>query len=348
MTRIFTLDYLRGLAALSILIYHFYAWQGFNLDANSFLGRIGLYGVTIFYILSGLTLYHVYKNQVIDNRFSLKNFYIKRFARIYPLLIATTIVSIILYRYSYSNIDLFLNITGLFGFIKWDTYYATGAWSIGNELTFYALFPILILSIFRNRTLFYFLSLAILAISLYYSFIQLPPQIEGFWRDYINPLNQAIYFTSGVIFGNVLNLIKFKQFTLWMILFLSILIFTYWPTTDQKIQLISGLDRYILFICCILVVGCTTLIKPFTLELLNKPLVFLGEISYSLYLIHPLVYKFMGILDDKYNYTDNRTVFLMSIIMVTIFVSWLSYSFFEKPAMKMINTIFQRAKLSPN
>ncbi|WP_367892016.1 acyltransferase family protein, partial [Rodentibacter pneumotropicus] len=55
--RISSLDYLRGLCSFSIMIYHYMLWTGYKVDANDFISRMGIYGVSIFYILSGLTLY---------------------------------------------------------------------------------------------------------------------------------------------------------------------------------------------------------------------------------------------------------------------------------------------------
>ncbi|MGZ5244541.1 MAG: acyltransferase family protein, partial [Bacteroidia bacterium] len=60
MKRIHNLDYLRGIAAFGIMAYHYLAWSFGEFSAEDFMGRFGLYGVSIFYCLSGLTLYSVY------------------------------------------------------------------------------------------------------------------------------------------------------------------------------------------------------------------------------------------------------------------------------------------------
>lgn len=58
--RLHNLDYLRGIAASVIMIYHLSSWVFGRHDVGSFLGKSGVYGVSIFYILSGLTLFYVY------------------------------------------------------------------------------------------------------------------------------------------------------------------------------------------------------------------------------------------------------------------------------------------------
>ena len=67
MTRIKELDYLRGLAALSIMYYHFIKWLHVYDGAQTFIGKLSVYGVEIFYILSGITLFHVYQNSLSSN-----------------------------------------------------------------------------------------------------------------------------------------------------------------------------------------------------------------------------------------------------------------------------------------
>jgi len=56
MLRIKELDYLRGFAALGIMFYHYMKWLYIYDGAQSFIGRVSVYGVEIFYILSGITL----------------------------------------------------------------------------------------------------------------------------------------------------------------------------------------------------------------------------------------------------------------------------------------------------
>jgi len=58
--RLFSNDYLSGMAAFGITIYHFNLWTFGEQTTDTFIERVGIYGVSIFYILSGLTLYCVY------------------------------------------------------------------------------------------------------------------------------------------------------------------------------------------------------------------------------------------------------------------------------------------------
>lgn len=114
------------------------------LDSSNALGRLGVYGVSIFFILSGLSVAIVYNASIKDITTSI-NLFIRRILRIWPLLwVVCFLIFFKMYMSgTYSWKLLLINITTLFGFIKPTAYLATGAWSIGNEMVYYALTPLI-------------------------------------------------------------------------------------------------------------------------------------------------------------------------------------------------------------
>ena len=52
-TRIEALDWLRGLMALSIMIYHLTYWHIHEIQSENVLGKLGIYGVSIFLYFLG-------------------------------------------------------------------------------------------------------------------------------------------------------------------------------------------------------------------------------------------------------------------------------------------------------
>lgn len=199
--RLYNLDYLRGLAAFGIMIYHYLCWTVGEFSADTFMGRVGIYGVSIFYILIGLTLYYVYYDKMQPNFQEVFGFFRKRIFRIFPLLWLVTFIAIVLTRSIPNFLDLFLNLSGLFGFVKWQVYFSAGVWSIGNELVFYVFFPFFILFAKSNKPLFVGLCTIIFSLYLYFAFARLNPQLSlgSQWKDYINPLNQVFLFLSGFL-----------------------------------------------------------------------------------------------------------------------------------------------------
>jgi len=82
---------LRGLAILSVAIFHFFP----NLLPNGFLG------VDLFFVISGYLITTIIIRDLNKNNFSFFNFYIKRFKRIYPsiLLLLLTFSLILFFFY---------------------------------------------------------------------------------------------------------------------------------------------------------------------------------------------------------------------------------------------------------
>jgi peptidoglycan/LPS O-acetylase OafA/YrhL len=60
-SRIKSLDYLRGLMAFSIMIYHFYGASVQKIGADTTLSRIGIYGVSITPVLLSFAVYRTIK-----------------------------------------------------------------------------------------------------------------------------------------------------------------------------------------------------------------------------------------------------------------------------------------------
>ncbi|AYH05651.1 acyltransferase family protein [Pectobacterium parmentieri] len=98
--RVESLDYLRGVMALSVVIYHYVSWSGGYglLGSEHLLGKLGVYAVSMFYILSGLSLAYVYDGKI-KSLSDAKKFAIKRIFRIFPLFwIVTTLALIIKFK----------------------------------------------------------------------------------------------------------------------------------------------------------------------------------------------------------------------------------------------------------
>jgi peptidoglycan/LPS O-acetylase OafA/YrhL len=128
MFRIKELDYLRGLAALSIMCYHFMKWLHVYDGAHTFIGRLSVYGVEMFYILSGIALFHVYNSNLNLKKISIVNYFTKRFFRIFPLFWLSIALTLIVALKKISVAKLLLNVSGIFSVFSWDEYIATGSW----------------------------------------------------------------------------------------------------------------------------------------------------------------------------------------------------------------------------
>ena len=336
MNRIYNLDYLRGLAAFGIMIYHYLSWTYGHFSTDSIIDRTGVYGVAIFYVLSGLTLFHVYHKKMLPSKRDLADFFRKRAFRILPLFWLVTISPIVKSGKVPDLTYLGLNLTGLFGFFAWDKYLATGAWSIGNELVFYVFFPFFVLFYNKAKVVLALLSVLIFGIYLYFSFFRLDDSINLAvqWKDYINPLNQLFLFLSGFLIGACFKDVKMSLALSFLLLITGLCIFSYYPVSGDPVNLVTGFTRLAFTLSCILI--CTSFYK-FSFELpkaIHIPFKTLGEMSYSVYLMHPLVYALMKVLNKKiFNFSPE--VLLGLCISATFLLSYFIYKYFEKYFMKL-------------
>jgi peptidoglycan/LPS O-acetylase OafA/YrhL len=127
-------------------------------------------GVTIFFVLSGFLIFHRYAEKLSTARISLREYFVNRFARIYPMYFIVTVLAFLSGSGHDGSNDgggmIFLNLSFLRGFF--DDYKFTGVssgWSLTVEEMFYLVFPLII---FAGRKIkFIFQALIFLGIGLF-------------------------------------------------------------------------------------------------------------------------------------------------------------------------------------
>lgn len=349
-TRLHTLDYLRGLAALSIMIYHYSVWINGQFTSEHVLGRIGLYGVSVFYVLSGLTLYHVYYQNMHGTVDDIKDFFLKRFFRIFPLLWLTIFLTCLLQFQFPPLYKLFLNVTGLFSILKWDGYIGTGVWSIGNELCFYLFFPFFVILSKRSKISFYILASAIFAVYLYFAYAILPEydvlKKSGSFL-YINPLNQVFLFLCGFMVGLFFTKVTVNQVVVAALAVIVVATFIFYPVTGDRINLVIEETRLIFTLLC--VVLCFSFYKTTVLfpSWLDKPLTLLAEYSYALYLLHPIVWRLFEVIFEYAGVSFNPVVMMPVCMISSLIASKFVYEYYEKYFMAKGRSISKKYILKP-
>ena len=110
------------------------------------------------------------------------------------------------------------------------------------------------------------------------------------------------------------------------ILMSSILVFVYYPISGGFSKLLYGNERIIFTLLSIYLVYSFSVFDVYVPRTIHSPLLFLGEISYGLYLLHPIVYLFLSKLLP--NTLPFYIIFLISSLS-SICLSYLSFSKFE-------------------
>ncbi|MBI4031091.1 MAG: acyltransferase, partial [Proteobacteria bacterium] len=155
---------LRFFAALVVFIYHIGYFLPLSVRESFGILKKGYLAVDFFFILSGFILTHAYVEAARQKRFSAKEFYIRRFARIYPLHFVTLLVMAAIsftrlgYGFIFDEVERFQTIpffNHLFLLHAWGVEptlrFNIPSWSISAEWFAYLLFPALLLIFLRLK-----------------------------------------------------------------------------------------------------------------------------------------------------------------------------------------------------
>lgn len=358
MQRVHSIDYLRGFLALSVMIYHYISWSVGVPDSSTVLGRLGIYAVSTFYIISGISLYLVYTGTSWSTSNTVR-FAIKRVCRIAPLYWVATIATIAFFilkpgPFLPNWLKYFSNLTLTFGFFSPSSYVPSGGWSIGNEMVFYAIFPILTLMASRTWSLIIGL-LAFTGVYLHFAFNILTPEhsLAEQWRLYINPFNQAFLFFIGIIIGFASKNHPAKGGALpYLALVSSLFAFALWPANGNQINIVTGYNRLAFTAIC--ATACWSILnaKIAYTGIATKILKYFGDISYSIYLLHGAIHLYtIAYIYPLVCTQPSPEAKLYSLLFistpVTLTTSYLVYRYIEQPFIRFGKNLTNTMAESP-
>ncbi len=287
------IDGLRTVAVLLVLIFHFDLFV---------IGKAGFIGVDIFYVISGFLITGIIRRDLEAGRFHFGYFLYRRLRRLYPSLIATLFLTLaagwflfLPFRYAELATETLWSLLYVVNFYFWQNvnYFGLQAnevpllhmWSLAIEEQFYFFFPLACWGIWRwfPRLLLPAVLLGILTsfglgliftpIKPELSFYLLPTrawelllgsvlaltvygrQINGIWLQAMGPLGLVLVALAVVIHGPLTSVPG------WYLLL---------PTLGAVAMLLGGYAAD----------------APVTRLMASKPMVWVGKISYPLYLVH--------------------------------------------------------------
>lgn len=333
------IDALRGLAAVGVVIVHAAYIHPLGVDFHSWNVNYFSLGVALFFVISAFSMCIAYSNGVGGTH--IRSYSLRRFFRIAPLFY----FMLIAWDYFYLNpsaSQLLMNITFTFGF--WESTQVSlvpAGWSIGVEAIFYLLFPVL--SFWRGvRSSFLLL---VLALTVCYLFNKYSHSEEPYFY-WTNFLTNSPYFAFGILGWSLFNLAPHKHrkvlglLCLFAGLSLMTIMFFYGPLMSS--ERVTSLPVPVGFVFawgaafCLLVLS-QALYPIFFL--VNRFTLFLGKISYGLYLMHPLFIYHSEITPWAATLTENPLL-VMPIVAVatltaTIPIAFLLYVFVESPFIRL-------------
>ena len=372
--RFLELDVFRGIAAFCVVVYHYTTWYDVNYKHSPkihFYFTLGNHGVEFFFLISGFVIL-----LTMERTKTSWDFIIGRFSRLYPpywvaVILTFTVVSLTQLPIDppASLGDAVFNLTMLHGFFKIP--HVDGVyWTLTVELCFY----ITMFIIYRAKLLKHIELIATgwFVIALCYSlasyayhwkwFSQMRPEVH-----YASISQVAVDYqlmTAGVgnqpsglikIFGDLLITILILKFAHLFIAGMMLY--------REKQQGFSAY-RWLLIGACVLkqrvayswenswqttliVAGCVLLfylaLRGYLSFINLNPLIFMGTISYSLYLTHQNIgYAIIRML---YQYNINPYISIFIAIIASLGLATLMVFFVERPALKFIRGCYRKNKL---
>lgn len=364
-----SLTALRGIAALLVAVFHFeMAVARFVPAAQSMFFEKCYLMVDLFFMMSGFIMLHVYSNQFKDNiqTKSLKKFLVARFARIYPLHLFSLLLLIVIVRWltDWGNppiileqpADILPNIFLLhsFGFTKiysWNI----PSWSISAEWAAYLLFPIIALCINKKKVITIIL-LALFIIAAYYAIMYLLSRK--------NPINPAIpvphNLNTTFDYGYIRGIAGFATGILVYLLYELRAVRKAFSSDLVSLLIILAItismhfalnDSLAVLLFAILVLSFTANNGRIAKICNRKILQFLGDISYSVYLMQIFLQEpfshgiylpgITGIGRGKQNIDfSSGVLYCIIYLILLIMISYISYQWVERPSRRFINRIW--------
>lgn len=326
---------LRGVASVWVVFYH--TLKHVPVVAS------GYAGVDIFFVLSGFVLSHVYlRDSTLGNAKGYATFLGARLARIYPLHLFSLLfllgVLLVLPHFAqrypdpvarFSSGAFFASLLLIQNWAHWRiNCWNTPAWSLSAEWLAYLCFPFLLVMLRKLR--------ASIAVTLALAFFALSSAIGLLFLSGDHMLsgttgrNGLVRMAGEFVAGCFIYLAYLRGWRMPQIVGLTLLI----------VLLAVGMAGNKTPLSFALVLAAVPVVlmaaqegNLFSKFLETKPIIFLGEISFSIYMMHWIVIQIFNWLSDHgmvWNWFLLKTVTLLTVLGLSIG----TYQFIELPARK--------------
>lgn len=343
------LDGLRGLAILLVVVYHNFGF------INVFF--FGWLGVDLFFVLSGFLITDILLKTV-GKKDYLRNFYVRRMLRIFPLYYLCLILFLIVLPKTNLQFDVQYYVdhqAWIWTYLQnWiytfqnpgQTNTLNHLWSLAVEEQFYLLWPLAVLFIRNTKYLLLFISLILLAV--------LGLRLWA-WMHQVVDLAYFNLFTftriDGICIGCMIALLQrvspnfLKRYTTGIVLFFAFMNFAFF-FVNRRYQFafpylaLAGYTTFAMMFGLLVNEAVTNKSKLVNL-LFNIPLLkFFGKISYGFYIFHWPVYILLGpyLFSWVAKFVNGSSLqFTVSVLatLAAVGISWLSYQYFEKYFLKL-------------
>jgi peptidoglycan/LPS O-acetylase OafA/YrhL len=341
-----SLDGLRGIAAMLVVIFHFYSYPNgyYSTDDYSLykkVAEIGQHGVSLFFVLSGFVITRILIHGKDDSQY-FSTFFRKRILRIAPLyyLFLITWFFILPFIIQVPSVPLvnqlpyYFYLQNIFSTLGISLNGPPHFWSLAVEEHFYVLWPLAVFYI-PTRHLGKVIGVSVvLVLLLKYVMIQNKLPIHDFTFTRMDQLLMGSYLALLEVKGRFKThsaryFLKFTLLTIPLALILYSL--------ESHIHFAKELFKYSLlgimfasFLATILSLKSTSIINRL---LATRVLQYLGRISYGIYVWHVIALIFLHF----FFLTKTMFIDILITVALTLLFAHISYFYFETHFIKLKN-----------
>jgi peptidoglycan/LPS O-acetylase OafA/YrhL len=335
---------LRFFAALAVLLYHYGAGfadrSGVPIPLAHMLHN-GYLGVSLFFVLSGFILTYTHQRDILDRHF-LADFYVARFARVYPVYLLALLIALPVLAHPLSPADVAAVLTMVQSWTPPQSssgyLWVMQAWTLSVEMAFYLFFPAILLCAKQlNAVTTGLVAAAAGAVILIFGISSIPPGTP--WVPYLSsstvlpiPLFRAAEFVFGVMLCRLTVL--YPQLSraiggnlLELLLAVTVVVTMCFASDVHSKALFTILVG-------VLILQLQGGYGVLTAALSSKPLILLGGASYALYLLQgPL----RAICEQYIPHPFDK--FLSPVITIAAAIA--VFLFWEQPCRRMILSAYR-------
>ncbi len=334
------IDGLRAIAILSVFLFH--------LKPNLLPG--GFVGVDVFFVISGYLITSIIFRQCQQDRFSLAQFYQRRIARIFPAFFTVALATLVGAYFIYSPQDFAsagvnlaaasLSIANI-KFMFQGNYFTISPdaqpflhyWSLSVEEQFYMIFPLVLTIVYRKSPRLIVPILAAISLLSFAACIAVTTARPS-WAFFLLP-TRAWELSVGALLAirGDMSVLVSPNWRRWISLIGIAMIAASFVCVKEGNKF-PGYQALFPVLGAVLVLVPTAGIASTGESLLSlAPAVFIGRISYSLYLWHWPVLS----LVDYQMYATSQPIRILLKIVISFSAAYLSFKLIESPLRVFLN-----------
>lgn len=353
-TRLHALTGTRFLAALAVFLFHatlarlaLSPYQGETaLTVEHLLSKAGWVGVSYFFVLSGFVL--AWSSRPGTSR---RQFWWRRLLRVYPLHLASLLLALAGYAWASTTWrELIPNVLLVQSWIpRFETFFGINSpsWSLSCELFFYACFPLLhrLIGRIEPARLWYWVGGVVAVViclpALAYALLPdapgmpngFPVSLGQYWLVYLFPPVRALEFVLGILLARIVRTGRWPGLRPLPILALTLACYV----LALRVPFLYGLGAATIVPAMLLIPSVVDAeLRGRARWLSSRPMVFLGEISFSFYLVHvPLLLVLPDLVGLQHTYSVlPATGVLLLLLTASLALAWLLHVTVERPLVR--------------